>query len=285
MVFVEYEMDDGKQGHIDVKKLLLSLALIVLISVYSSTGYTELWKNLANGIEYRLFPINSGVGNLHIVKIDPTQAKLTLLLASEHDKRLRTAAQWCEEYNLIAAINAGMFQGDYLTNVGYLKNGSYIQNKRWKSQYKSVLAFDPTGSGLPSAIMVDVENHSDLRNIHDYASVIQNLRLMKGRGVNVWSKSDRKWSEAAVGMDKGGHVLFVFSRYPFTMREFNEVIKSLDLGVVSMMHVEGGPLASLSIRAKDVMIDLTGSYESDVHPDDTNNIQWPIPNIIGVRVK
>jgi hypothetical protein len=133
--------------------------------------------------------------------------------------------------------------------------------------------------------MADVENKSALSNIHHYTSVIQNIRLLKGRGVNVWSKSDRKWSEAAVGMDNEGHVLFVFSRHPFTMREFNEVIKSLELGVVSMMHAEGGPYASLSIRAKDVKIDLTGSYESNVHPDDTNDMQWPIPNVIGVRVK
>src|SRR5439155_18226285 len=92
----------------------------------------------------------------------------------------------------------------------------------------------------------------------------------------------RKWSEAAVAQDKEGRVLFVFSRAPFTMTEFNR--KLVTLGVVRAMHLEGGPEASLSVRGA-VKQDLAGSYETGFREDDTNEKQWPIPNVSGVRVR
>jgi hypothetical protein len=48
------------------------------------------------------------------------------------------------------------------------------------------------------------------------------------------------------------------------------------------MHAEGGPEASLSIRAGDKKIDLCGSYETGFNENDLNGRQWPIPNVIGV---
>ena len=58
----------------------------------------------------------------------------------------------------------------------------------------------------------------------------------------------------------------------------------LTLGVVRAMHVEGGPEASLSVRGA-VKLDLAGSYETGFREDDTNEEQWPIPNVICVRVR
>ena len=178
-----------------------------------------------------------------------------------------------------------MFHKDLITNVGYLRNGSHIQNKRWNSKYKSALAFDPKKTGIPLAILVDLDKPDTIKTLSDYNAVIQNLRLVKGNGVNVWGKQDVKWSETAVGMDGDGRVLFLFCRSPLTMRDFNEVITSLGLGMTRMMHVEGGPLASLSIRAPGFTLDLAGSYETTILADDSNKEQWSIPNIIGVQTR
>jgi hypothetical protein len=249
----------------------------------------ERWKFLSKGIEYGILQVKPlpeiGDGTIHIVRIDPAKAKLKLLLASEYGKKPLTTAQWCKEFNLVAAINAGMFQKDYLTNVGYLRNGSHIQNRRWNSRYKSVLAFDPRKAGIPPAIIVDLDAANATKGLESYNAVVQNLRLIKGNGVNVWGKSDKKWSESAVGIDKEARILFLFCRSPLTMWDFNEMIKSLGLDVVQLIHMEGGPLASLSIRTKDITLNFTGSYETAIRPDDENREQWPIPNVIGVQTR
>ncbi|NPU84085.1 MAG: hypothetical protein HPY65_06310 [Syntrophaceae bacterium] len=176
-----------------------------------------------------------------------------------------------------------MFLKDYRTNVGYLRNKAHIQNRRWNRKYNTALAFGPRKNGIPKAILVDLDTPDSMKRLADYDAVVQNLRLIKGNGVSVWSREDRKWSESAVGMDKDGRILFLFCRSPLTMRNFNETVKSLDLGVIRMMHMEGGPLASLSIRTRDLVINLAGSYETDLRQDDRNMHQWPIPNAIGVQ--
>ena len=269
--------------------ILVLLGLLALSYPASAAQAREQWKFLAKGIEYGVFHVNPppevGDGKIHIVRLDPTQAKLKLLLASEHDKKSRSTARWCKDFNLVAAINAGMFQEDYLTNVGYLRNGSYIQNKRWSSKYKSVLAFDPKKTGLPAAIIFDLEEPDAMKKLGDYNAVVQNLRLIKGNGINVWEKSEKRWSEAAVGMDNQGRILFLFCALPYPMWEFNEAVKSLGLGMTRLMHMEGGPTASLSIRSRDVNVDLAGSYETTIDPDDMSSELSPIPNAIGVQIR
>ncbi len=269
--------------------ILVLLGLFALSYPAPAAQASEQWKLLVKGIEYGVFHINPppeiGDWKIHIVRLDPAQAKLKLLLASEHDKKSRSTAKWCKDFNLVAAINAGMFREDYLTNVGYLRNGSYIQNKRWSSKYKSVLSFDPKKTGLPTAIIVDMEEPDAMKKLKDYNAVVQNLRLIKGNGINVWEKSDKRWSEAAVGMDNQGRILFLFCALPYPMWEFNEAVKSLGLGVTRLMHMEGGPTASLSIRSRDVNVDLAGSYETTVEPDETSSELSPIPNVIGVQTK
>ena len=69
------------------------------------------------------------------------------------------------------------------------------------------------------------------------------------------------------------------------MAEFNEIIKSSGLAVMKLMHMEGGPVASMSVRTKNLNMDISGSYETGMKQDDTNERQWPIPNVIGVQIK
>lgn len=261
----------------------------VLLNLTTDAQAHSQWKYLARGIEYGLFPIKQTTlieeGEIHIVRIDPTQAELKLILASEQGRKSRTAGEWCEEFNLAVAINAGMYGKDLLTNVGYLKNGSYIQNGHLNSKYKSVFAFGPKIKGLSPTIIIDLDEPNAMKLLGDYNVVIQNLRLMKSNGVNVWGMSERKWSEAAIGMDNQGRVLFLFCQSPLTMREFNEAVNALGLGVTRMMHVEGGPIASLSINTKEFSLDLTGNNGIPVNTNDRKEVQFPIPNIIGVQVK
>jgi len=265
------------------------LGIILHLCSASASQADAPWKSLAKGIEYGVLQVKPlpeiGDGVIHVVRIDPAKAQLKLLLASEQGKKSRTTAQWCKEFNLVAAINAGMYREDLITNVGYLRNGSHVQNKRWSTSYKSALAFDPKNGGIPPATMIDLDEPDAMQTLSNYNAVIQNLRLLKADAVNVWAKQEKKWSETAVGMDRDGRVLFLFCRSPLTMWDFNEAIKSLGLGVTRLMHVEGGPVASLSIRTPNLILNFDGSYETKIKEDDTNNEQWPIPNIIGVQAR
>ena len=145
---------------------------------------------------------------------DPARASLDVALASESATGPQTAAQWCRNAHLAVAINAGMFQPDQRSNVGYLRHGPHVNNAR-VNDYRSVLALRPFAwldlDGTPTT-PVPWGNHETL---------IQNLRLIAANRKNVWAPSPRRWSEAALALDSSGRLLFLFSRAPYSMRDFN----------------------------------------------------------------
>jgi len=69
------------------------------------------------------------------------------------------------------------------------------------------------------------------------------------------------------------------------MREFNEGVISLGLGVTHLMHMEGGVSASLSIRSRNINIDLAGSYKTELDLDGINMGLRSLPNVIGVQTQ
>ena len=183
-----------------------------------------------------------------------------------------------------------MFRRDRWRNVGYLRNGERVNSRRWLARYRSVLAFGPRTIGAPVALVQDTEQVSAGDRLAGYRTVVQNLRLIRSSadgttGVSVWRKSRKRWSEAALAVDRKGRLLFLFLRTPYTMPEFNRMVLSLPLGVVRAMHLEGGLEASLSIRAPGLELDLAGSYDTAYPFLNERPRQWRIPNVIGVARK
>jgi hypothetical protein len=264
----------------------LGLAAVILHSFFAFADPPPAWKSFHTGGEYAKFKIvekpNLGDGFLHAARFAPNLVKFDFYLAAERGDKTRTAAQWCTEFGLIAVINAGMYQTDYRKNVGYLQHGETINNLGWKQTYQALFAFDPRSADQPKAAMFDLDAPGGKEVHKKYKSAVQNLRLIKGKGVNVWGKQEKQWSEAAVAMDAKGRILFLFSRTPLTMWEFNEKIGKLPLEIVRAMHVEGGPEASFSICSPNLALHLNGSFETGFNESDNESHQWPIPNVIGV---
>jgi hypothetical protein len=240
------------------------------------------WRTVAKGVEYAALsvarPIPLGDGVLHVVRIDPRQATLRAHMASELGERPRTAREWCESKGLVAAINLGMYQTDMRSNVGHARKGAHLNNRGFNA-YKAYLGFAPRRSDLAPVVFLDGEEAGVRSVLADYGTAIQNLRLIRAPGINVWEKQDKRWPEAAIAQDDEGRVLFLLTRTPFSMWEFNEQILALPLGIRRAMHVEGGPEASLSICAPGLELHLSGGYE--IGSDDASR-QWAIPNIVGV---
>lgn len=257
--------------------------LFCLAALSRSAAAAEAWRPLAAGVEYaELHPDGAPADRFHIVRIDPARARLRAVMATALDRKPRTAAAWCDEQHLLAAINLGMFLDDRLSNVGHAEAGGHVNQRRWVKKYQSVLALYPRRPGLPAAALVDLDAPGAQARLADYGTVIQNLRLIRSPGHNAWGPQPRKWSEAAVALDQKGRVLFVFARTPHSMFEFNQALLALPLGVTAAMHVEGGPEASLSVRGP-LKLNLNGSFETGFVENDSVAEQWPIPNVLGVE--
>jgi len=101
----------------------------------------------------------------------------------------------------------------------------------------------------------------------------------------VWTQNDKKWSEAALGQDKQGNVLFIFPRLPYIMHDFNEILLQLPIEIACAQHLDGGPPASFYLSTKGITIEKFGSYESKFFEDNDNKASWPMPNVLGLKKK
>src|SRR5499427_7457004 len=203
---------------------LLAALLLPLLASASATAAAPAWKTLQRGVEYAALDAGptSADGRIHVVRIDPKQAPLLAVMASAGDRKQRTAGAWCRERKLAVAINLGMYRDDKLTNVGHAHAPGHVNNAHWSDKYKSALVFGPRRPDLPAAAMVDLDAPGAQAGLANYAAVVQNLRLIRAPGQSVWGKQGRRWSEAAVAADKAGHILFLFSRRPFAMNDWND---------------------------------------------------------------
>jgi hypothetical protein len=265
-----------------MRVLLFALATRAAFAEAPRPAPTRAWTRLAVGVDYGTFvldPEAKAPGTLYVVRIEPGRALLALGLASEDKRGKRTAEQWCADLGAVAVINAGMFQADQLRNVGRLVNGTHVNQAAW-NDYRSALVFGPKEAGATPARLFDLDGGHQAADA--YRSVVQNLRLIKAPGQNVWKPNGRAWSEAAVAQDSQGRILFLFSRAGYEMATWNRRVLALPLGVGAAMHVEGGPEASLSLCTATPALHLAGSFETGFNANDDNVAQWRIPNVLAV---
>lgn len=271
------------------KNLLIFAGLLGLFSALNA-GANSGWQLLAPGMELRRITASApglvGDSQIVVLRMDPDLWQLEFVgAASPGESWSHTARAWSEAHNFAATINAGMFDTDGKTHLGYLRYRGQVSNGR-ENSYKSIAAFDPTDpKRAPRFHIFDLDEKSTslAAILRDYSSAVQNLRLIKRPGSNQWGQQPKKWSEAALGEDSTGRILFIFCRTPFSMHDLNRELLAAGIGLVAAQHLEGGPEAQLYVHAGGVELELFGSYETAFREDDSNGVAWPVPNILGVR--
>ena len=271
----------------------MKVALIYTILLFSL--FQASWNDIDKGLSYKVFDAEKkaffGDSKIVIVKIDPEIYNINLFSSKQYNHENLTAKDWSEKYDLSVVINAGMFQEDYSSNVGYMKQFDYINNA-YINAYQSVAAFNPKDPTIDKFRIFDIEKingvlqKDSIRHIiNNYNSVVQNLRLIKRSKDNRWSQQKKKWSEVALGEDKVGNILLIFCRSPYSMHDLNEMMINLPIDIECAQHLEGGPESSLYIKSNNVELAFNGSYESFFIESDSNASFYKLPNIIGFTKK
>jgi hypothetical protein len=234
---------------------LLGLVLALLPAMVAGTNPS--WQTLAPGMELGYVtahePSSGGDSRIAVLRMDPKLWELAAIGVSQTgDSSGHTAREWCEKHRMVAAINAGMFEGDQKTHLGYMRFRDHVYTGH-TNKYQSIAAFGPRdGKDVPRFHIFDLDASGvSLPSIQqDYDSAVQNLRLVKRPGSNQWAQQPKKWSEAALGEDDAGRILFLFSRSPFSMHDLNRELLAADIGLVAAQHLEGGPEAQLQTAAE-----------------------------------
>jgi Phosphodiester glycosidase len=245
------------------------------------------WSTLAPGLELGVLPLDlpGSTAEATILRADPEHWELVVLASDQLGEPPQDVRSWCESHGLVAGTNAGMFATDHRTHVGFLQNEAYVGGAA--NEYQSVVVFGPKTGKDPKFAIYDLDVPGvTLRDLAKrFSGVVQNLRLIKHPGENRWSQQSNRWSEAALGQDQRGRILFIFCRQGLSMYDFNQGLLQLDVDIVAAQHLEGGPEAQLYVDGEALETELVGSYETNFEPDDSNVEAWPIPNVLGLRAR
>jgi len=280
----------SERGHRGNLRALILISCLSLASLHVLRAGSD-WKSIAKGMDYKYIaaktPSTVGDSRIFILRVDPNLWQLEAVgISQTGEPSGHTARDWSQRQKFSAAINAGMFATDFKTHLGYMGAAAHINNSHVNS-YQSVAAFDPRDSHSPPFRIFDLDapgvRFADIQK--GYASALQNLRLIKKPGSNQWSQQDRRWSEAALGEDDAGRVLFIYSRLPFSMYDLNNELLAAGLGIVAAQHLEGGPEAQLYLHVGSLEMEMYGSYETSFRENDSNSSAWPVPNILGLRAR
>lgn len=263
-------------------KHIILVSFLFIGSLLVSNTFSQ-WRDLEPGISLGVFQSpfypQSPDGAVHIVKVDPDRHELHLFNASHPEQgKIMSAKEWGRKEGLKVVMNAAMYQTDYRSSVSLMKTKGHVNNPRL-SKDKSVLVFHPLRKSLPPVQVVDLQC-DDFQSLKPlYRSMVQSIRMLSCKGKNVWQKSEKRWSIAAVGTDSSRNVLFMHVAAPHSVHEFINVLRDLPLELKRAIYMEGGSPAQLYVSTKSDTLELTGYYSSGGRIRNAP----PLPNILGVR--
>src|SRR5262249_674354 len=137
---------------------------VVLLAVHAiSLGEAKpSWHTLAPGMELRTLTISADAGvaegKITVLRIDPKLWQMEFQgISQTGETEGHTAREWSKRHDFAATINAGMFDKDFKTHLGYLIAGGH-QNNKHLNNYQSVAAFDPRDPALPPFRIFDLDD-------------------------------------------------------------------------------------------------------------------------------
>ncbi|SBW05360.1 exported hypothetical protein [uncultured delta proteobacterium] len=213
-----------------------------------------------------------------ILRIDPARYAFSLYMASESG--LKTLADVCKSEGFTAAINAGMFQRDGLTNTGYLRSRTHSNNAHVAANFGAFFVAEPDNGKPPLARLLDRQTDDWETAIKQHGIVLQNYRMATSGGRVLWKQSERYHSVAALSQDASGRVLFLLCPSPVPAAEYMTALLNLPLGIGTVMYLEGGSEAALFVNAGGVNAVEAGRHSSGLWGGSASLM---LPNVLGIR--
>ncbi len=260
---------------------LLTITILFFSVFINSKLFSSNFKKIDKGLYYGKFELSqkqdTGNSEVTIIKIDPDHFDFGLYCESEYGPEKRDVKEWIEDFQLICAVNGGMYETDYLTGSGYLKNFNHINNPDFRENWNMFFVCNPKSDSLPKAQLIDVDEENAKKIISQYNIVLQSIRMLNAKGDNVWNGYIDNWSSVTLGEDKNGNILIIYSCSIIGMKELTDELISFPIDLRKLMYLEGN-IQSLYFKYKDIVIAIDGSTELN------ENINFNImPIALGVK--
>jgi len=249
---------------------MIRIAILLLIANVAFAQHE--WTYPENGIAKTI------IGeDVWVFKID--QKKMGFYAKGSNTER-KTLPEWAKY--AAGAINLNMFGLGDLPN-GYTKLNSKVIQPNIRRDYNAFIVWDKD-------TLIIMDRYADgMKKIMSYPNVSQNIRMIvEDSPRNTWQIDSKKWSVSTIATTVDGDVLFIHSRYPYTMHEYIDMLLNANLDIYRMAYLEGGPESQIGIyghfsrplKLHQLGNQRMGSYETDFVEHDEINTFWEIPWVL-----
>ncbi len=249
------------------------------------------WKQIGKGVQFceTDAPLKSAIGDskLTMLKIDPKQVEFELFTATGMDSTSKPVNVWADTMNLNIVFNAGMYDlAKPLTSRGLLKSNDHHNQLTFKDGWNVMFAMNPLDPlNKRDAVVYDMQC-IPFDSIRDkYSSFAQGIRMLDCSGNPMNWKKNQSCSMLVCANDDQDNLIIIFNRSPFPQNHMIAFMKQFPTPLHNAIYMEGGPETSLYVHIGDFCLQKVGSYVSGTYARDTNETFWPLPNVIGIRVK
>ena len=194
------------------------------------------WMRVASGVEYRTLNCTPAGFDLHLVRVDPTAARVDTVLRSG-----TSAAELGRKYRF--AINANFFDEDFRP-LGVVVSSAKQMNGPHPVSWQSVFFVDKEGS----AGIVPVGEWDRVRDRGIVAAVQCGPRLVVDGEKNEVARGEPTW-RSGVCIDPGKRVTF-FATSPEKQFDVHEMVDLAagPMGCRDAMLFDGGPSTQMYLR-------------------------------------
>jgi len=249
------------------------------------------WKRIGDGVDFceTDAPLKSIIGDskLTMLRIDANKVDFELFTATNRDKKPHPVNEWADSLRLNIVFNAGMYDlSKPLVSRGLLKNGKHFNQAALHPTFNTMLALNPVDTAKADCALFDLELQPYASFKDKYHCLAQGLRMLDGNGNPMnWKKRVQSCSMLLMAEDKDHNLYLIFTRSPYVHNQMIAFLKQFPVPLKNAIYLEGGPETSLYVSIGDFKLAKVGSYVSQTYEKDTNKHFWPLPNVIGVKVR
>ena len=212
------------------------------------------WRTVDKGLEVGTAVVHESRVNQRdavfvFIRVAPDQHTFSLHMAS-HAGQSHSFAEWSRMGNLKAGVNASMYLPDNITSTGYMRDGHRVNNAKIGNRLGAFFVAGRRNRNNPHADIVEKDTPGWREAIDSYDLVVQNYRIISSAGKILWPEGGPEHSIAVITTDNKGRVLFILCQEPLTVARFSLYLHSFELGLDTVLYVEGGAQAGAFVRMK-----------------------------------
>jgi len=164
----------------------------------------------------------------------------------------------------------------------FIKDGKNLGTSVVKG-WKGLLAAHPTRCGLPTATVIDLDEHPYSLQSLPFTVAVQSLMLFDARGKLRTRKSNRVANRTVVAEDQRGRILVICTEGGYTLWEMSMLLQEGPLEIRRAMVLDGGFETQMVVCSGSFSYKLYGKWSSgDSGGWSLPGIRRPLPSVISV---